>query len=215
MDSTYRYYLRFGVRRLLASGNKEKVLLAAMDLFHQKGFQTTGLEEILAQSGVCKSNFYYHFKSKDELGMAVLEEKIKEMQRGYIVPTLENRSLDAQERIVRFFREMIRFCEEHECYRGCMFGNFTLELADHHEAMRLRLSGFFRDLAETIRKVLQEGQGAGTLDLRGMAPEDVSNAAVSLLQGGILLAKGYKDTGPLVSSLDLLICFIGDSRNNS
>ena len=47
-----------------------------MDLFHDHGYQGTGLEDILSSSGVCKSNFYYHFKSKEELGLKVIERRL-------------------------------------------------------------------------------------------------------------------------------------------
>jgi TetR/AcrR family transcriptional regulator, transcriptional repressor for nem operon len=87
----------------LAGGNKEKVVLAAMELFHRKGFQATGLEEILTQSGVCKSNFYYHFKSKDELGLYVLKRKMEQVLREIVAPSLGNRSYAPKERISRFF----------------------------------------------------------------------------------------------------------------
>lgn len=194
----------------MARGNKEKVVLAAMELFHRKGFQSTGLEEILSLSGVCKSNFYYHFKSKDELGLSVLEEKMKEMQRDYIEPALGDPVAAPRERLIRFFESMILFCEENGCNRGCIFGNMTLELADHNEGMRNRLVIFFRDLENRIAGTLSEGAARGEIRLQGMSPEELATAAISLLQGGILLTRGYKETTPLASGLHLLIRFIGD-----
>jgi TetR/AcrR family transcriptional regulator, transcriptional repressor for nem operon len=199
----------------LASGNKEKVVQAAMELFHRKGFQATGLEEILAQSGVCKSNFYYHFKSKDELGLSVLDEKMKEMRRDYIDPTLGDMAWEPKQRLIRFFDAMIRFCGEHGCSRGCIFGNMTLELADHHEGMRSLLEAFFKDLENRIVCTLREGADGGGIDLRGMQPEETATAVVSLLQGGILLTKGYKDTSPLQSGLNLLIRFISEDNGGA
>lgn len=186
-----------------------------MELFHKKGFQSTGLEEILAESGVCKSNFYYHFKSKDELGLSVLREKIKEMRREYIEPTLGNPEWGPKERLVRFFEAMIRLSGANGCTRGCIFGNMTLELAGRHEGMRSLLEAFFKELEGRIGRTLREGAGGG-IDLRGMKPEDTATAVVSLLQGGILLTKGYQDTSPLRSGLSLLLRFIdGDSGDTA
>lgn len=206
---TNRYYLSFGVKSALAGGNKEKVVQAAMELFHRKGFQSTGLEEILTQSGVCKSNFYYHFRSKDELGLSVLEEKMKEMQRDYIEPALSDRSLGPKERLVLFFEGMMRYCDQHGYSRGCIFGNMTLELADHHEGMRSLLVRFFRDLEGRIEATLREGEGECGLNLGGLEPRELATAVVSLLQGGILLSRGYKDASPLEGGLKLLVHFIG------
>ncbi|WP_438444799.1 TetR/AcrR family transcriptional regulator [Gorillibacterium sp. sgz5001074] len=198
----------------MAGGSKAKVVLAAMELFHRKGFQSTGLEEILSASGVCKSNFYYHFKSKDELGLSVLEEKMREMQRDYIEPALGDYSVPPRERLIRFFEGMIRFCDENGCSRGCIFGNMTLELADHHEGIRSRLVVFFRELETRVRDTLQEGARTGGIALQGMPADELATAVVSLLQGGILLTRGYKDTSPLASGLHLLIRFIGGVTHN-
>lgn len=186
-----------------------------MELFHRKGFQSTGLEEILTQSGVCKSNFYYHFKSKDELGLSVLSKKMVEMQQDYIEPTLGNTAWEPKERLDRFFDAMIRFCREYGCTRGCIFGNMTLELAGHHEGMRNRLEVFFRDLEERIAGTLRDGAAGGGIVLRGMQPEETATAVVSLLQGGILLTKGYKDTSPLESGLKLLTRFFGEDAGGT
>jgi TetR/AcrR family transcriptional regulator, transcriptional repressor for nem operon len=197
----------------LAGGNKEKVVLAAMELFHRKGFQATGLEEILTQSGVCKSNFYYHFKSKDELGLFVLKQKMEEMLREIVMPNLGNRSLAPKERLHRFFEEMIRFCDAYNCRRGSIFGNMTLELAGHNEEMRQQVEMYFRHLEETVAAALQEGLDGGAMDLRGMEPGELAAAIVALLEGGILLSKGYKDSSPLSSGLKLLMYFIAEDHH--
>lgn len=183
-----------------------------MELFHLKGFQATGLEEILARSGVCKSNFYYHFKSKDELGLCVIERKIRDMQQDFIGPTLDNPGLPASERLSGFFRKMIEFCGEHGCYRGCIFGNLTLELADHHEEMRERLSDYFHGLEMRVKLVLEEGERTGEFNLRGMDSAEAASAIISLLQGGTLLTKGHKELQPLESSLNLMIRFLTEKE---
>ncbi|MDQ0871715.1 AcrR family transcriptional regulator [Paenibacillus sp. V4I3] len=75
------------------ASNKDRIMEAAMDLFHDHGFQGTGLEDILTSSGVCKSNFYYHFKSEDELGLKVIERKVQEMRQSVMEPSLGNAQL--------------------------------------------------------------------------------------------------------------------------
>jgi TetR/AcrR family transcriptional regulator, transcriptional repressor for nem operon len=192
----------------LAGGNKEKVVQAAMELFHRKGFQSTGLEEILSHSGVCKSNFYYHFRSKEELGLSVLEEKMKEMRGELIEPALGDYTIPPRERLIRYFEGMIRYCDRFGCTRGCIFGNMTLELADHNEGMRSCLAAFFRDLEDRIRDTLLEGAASGGIALKGMTAKELASAAVSLLEGGILLSRGYRDTSPLRSGMQLLIGYM-------
>ncbi len=46
---------------------REKLVSAAMELFAQKGFDKTTVDEIVAKAGVAKGTFYLYFKSKDDL----------------------------------------------------------------------------------------------------------------------------------------------------
>ncbi|WP_263297740.1 TetR/AcrR family transcriptional regulator [Neobacillus bataviensis] len=53
---------------------KEKIIIeAGMKLFASKGFSSTSIQEIATESGISKGAFYLHFKSKDELLLAILE----------------------------------------------------------------------------------------------------------------------------------------------
>lgn len=52
---------------------KEHIVEMASRLVHRQGFNHTSLDQILRESGVRKGNFYYYFRSKEELGYAVLD----------------------------------------------------------------------------------------------------------------------------------------------
>ena len=54
-------------------GNREKLLEAATAILGRNGYQATSVDEILEAARVAPSNFYYHFKSKEELAIEVLE----------------------------------------------------------------------------------------------------------------------------------------------
>ena len=58
---------------------KEQILDAAGKLIHVRGFKNTSVDDILKETGVGKGNFYYYFKSKDELGYAILDRKISQI----------------------------------------------------------------------------------------------------------------------------------------
>src|SRR5690348_13668149 len=52
---------------------RDAIIAAASRLMHVNGYQGTSLDDVLRESGVGKGNFYYYFKSKEELGHAILE----------------------------------------------------------------------------------------------------------------------------------------------
>ncbi|UKS26492.1 TetR/AcrR family transcriptional regulator [Paenibacillus sp. HWE-109] len=191
------------------ASNKDRILEAAMVLFHDHGFQGTGLEDILSSSGVCKSNFYYHFKSKEELGVKVIERKVQEMRQVVLEPSLGNSQLSPKQRVLDLFERMLSFCEEHACRKGCFFGNLALELSDSSEELRKPLSRFFSEMETEVKNCLQDGTKRGELSLQGLTPVEFAMPIVSLLQGGMLLTKAHKDSRAMRDSIKLLTVCMG------
>src|ERR671918_2145816 len=58
-------------------GTREVVIEAATRLIHLKGYQNTSVEDVLTASGVGKGNFYHYFKSKEDLGYAILDRVVE------------------------------------------------------------------------------------------------------------------------------------------
>src|SRR5438552_18787355 len=58
---------------------RERLLQAAFREVHRSGFQSAGIDTILAATNVTKGALYYHFESKEALGYAVVEEKIAKL----------------------------------------------------------------------------------------------------------------------------------------
>lgn len=58
---------------LYENENKTKIFKTAEELFYEKGYTHTSVDEIIERSGTSKGTFYYHYKSKAELALGVLE----------------------------------------------------------------------------------------------------------------------------------------------
>ena len=52
---------------------KDRILTHAAQIIHKKGFNNTGIQEILESAGVPKGSFYFYFKSKEDLGLALID----------------------------------------------------------------------------------------------------------------------------------------------
>tara|TARA_B100000315_G_scaffold211825_1_gene208855 strand:- start:268 stop:525 length:258 start_codon:yes stop_codon:yes gene_type:complete len=73
------------------AGKREELLQTAARLVYNQGFNHTSLEEILRESKAGKGLFYYHFKSKEELGMAILDYRAEQAQSQIFGPTLQGK----------------------------------------------------------------------------------------------------------------------------
>src|SRR5512132_128654 len=67
------------------AATRDQILNAASRLIHVQGYQSTSLDDVLRESGVGKGNFYYYFKSKEDLGYAIIDRLV----RGFLERTLE------------------------------------------------------------------------------------------------------------------------------
>ena len=64
-------------RSTKGAATRDQILNAAARLMHVQGYQSTSLDDVLRESGVGKGNFYYYFKSKEELGYAIIDRTIR------------------------------------------------------------------------------------------------------------------------------------------
>lgn len=63
-------------RQERAIRTRQKILVAAAELFDEVGYEAATISEVLKRSGVTKGALYFHFTSKDEVGQAVLAGQV-------------------------------------------------------------------------------------------------------------------------------------------
>ena len=185
-------------------GNRERILEAAARLFHQRGLQPTSLDDIVAASGVCRSTLYYHFASKEELGLAVLDRLAERFAAEVLEGTLRDERVSARRRLERFLAAITDGLDAGAYRRGCPFGNLAVELAGDHPEFRDRLSGLFRRWEEAVAACLRDGVRRG--EFRADLDVDrVATALVSQFEGAVLLCKTYGHAGPVRAAQATLI----------
>lgn len=80
---------------------KRKIFETSMQLFAQKGYDATSVEEITATVGVAKGTLYYHFSSKEEIFQFLIEEGVKLLKNSITIKTANlTNSLDKIRAIV-------------------------------------------------------------------------------------------------------------------
>ena len=111
----------------MAKQPREHLISTARKLFHQYGFHATGIDKILAESGVAKNTLYRHFKSKEELILASLRKQDEEF-RNWLMREVESRN-SAVERLLAVF-DVYEEWSRTPAFFGCMFINASAEFAD-------------------------------------------------------------------------------------
>jgi TetR/AcrR family transcriptional repressor of nem operon len=173
---------------------REAVLETATRLMHVRGYQNTSLDDVLRESGVGKGNFYYHFRSKEDLGYAILDQLVALFLERTLEPCFSGAEVPRLAQIRCFLDRVLEAQRQRKCVGGCAMGNLASELSDVHEGFRERLASVFTAWRERLTLALREAQQRGEV-VEACQPESTGQFLVAGLEGAILLSKVSKDIG--------------------
>lgn len=105
---------------------RDRILLTAHDLFYSEGVRATGIDRVIAESGVTKVTFYRHFPSKNDLVRAFLDHR-HERWMHWFVAALERHGA-GEGRVAAAVVAAMREWFESDVFRGCAFINSVVEL---------------------------------------------------------------------------------------
>ena len=173
---------------------REALVQAATRLMHVRGYHNTSVDDVLRESGVGKGNFYYHFRSKEDLGYAILDQLVAIFLERTLEPCFSVLDTPRLTQIRCFLDRVLEAQRQRNCVGGCAMGNLASELSDVHEGFRERLASVFTAWKGRLMAALTEAQVRGEV-VPTCPPESVAHFLVAGLEGAILLAKVSKDIG--------------------
>jgi len=180
------------VRSAKGAATRDQILDVAGKLIHLRGYHATSLDDVLKESGVGKGNFYYYFKSKEDLGYAILDRMLQAFVERTLEPAFADAVADPVVQIKEFLDRVLDNQRQRSCIGGCPMGNLASELSDVHEGFRQRLAGMFLQWRVTLAEVLARGRESGSLR-SGLDPASAAEFLVAALEGAILLTKVTRD----------------------
>jgi AcrR family transcriptional regulator len=161
------------------TSTRDRIIATACDLFYRQGYRATGINQIIAESGVAKASFYDHFPSKEDLAL----------------PT-------ARERFFGAFMILSPWFQATE-FRGCPFQLLMAETPPdaqsvmevgkrHREAMR----AFVRELAQAL--------SAEDPALRDLDCDAIADTYLIVFEGTMAVSVAYHDEWPIARALATL-----------
>ncbi|MGI8496778.1 MAG: TetR family transcriptional regulator C-terminal domain-containing protein [Gemmatimonadaceae bacterium] len=140
------------------SDRRKQIIEAATVLVGRQGYQNTSIDEVIREAKLCgKGHFYHYFKSKEELGYAVLARQFERFtERGLAI--LSDPMVEPLERLTHFIDAVVKSHAERGCAEGCPFGNLAAEMADEHEGFRKRIEAVFERWSAQIQALLREAR---------------------------------------------------------
>jgi AcrR family transcriptional regulator len=173
---------------------RHRILEAALRLFYGEGIRATGVDRIIAESGVAKMSFYRHFPAKADLVCAFLEEQHKRWMAWFRSRVV----LHADERgsmFVAVADALNEWFTSRE-FRGCAFINTAAEFTGRECRERAAATAYKRDL----ERLLESFAAAEGL----WHPAEAARLALIIVDGAIVRAQMNGDTGAAEDARRLL-----------
>jgi AcrR family transcriptional regulator len=173
---------------------RERILLTAHDLFYADGIRATGIDRVIAASGVTKVTFYRHFPSKDDLVRAFLDHRHARWM-AWFVDALGRRG--AHERAgnagaLLLLADVMAEWFADPAFRGCAFINAVAEVGGSVEGAAERAREHKREMVEVIAGLLPAALPA-RMALAQAAALGVDGAIVKAQMGGAAPAREAVD----------------------
>jgi TetR/AcrR family transcriptional regulator, transcriptional repressor for nem operon len=165
------------------------IIQKAASLLNQQGYLTVPMSQIMAATGFEKGGIYNHFKSKEELALAVFDYSVQiTLDRNRERMAAHAHSIDQLTGILDTFLGKGTAALP----GGCPIMNAAIEADDAHAGLRERA----RQGMDALRALVMETVTAG-ISRREIRPETdadvVTTILISTLEGALMLSKLYQD----------------------
>ncbi len=189
---------------------KRMIVEKSAPIFNRHGYAGTSLSEIIDAVGLTKGAIYGNFADKDELALAALDynfkaisERIADVVRG------EKNACDRLTAFARFYSDNFSYLVR---TGGCPVLNAAVDSDDGNQAIMRRVVGFIRIWMDTLSGIVRKGIEKGEIR-SGADPQKFAALFISLVEGGILLAKTTGKKEHLETAMDHIAEMVESIRN--
>ncbi len=177
---------------------RDRIVLAAANLFHARGVNATSVDDVLAASSSGKGQFYRYFRSREDLVAAVVRYRTE----SYLAPQQTGlERLESWEELERYLADLVADHRGRGLVGGCPVGALALELADQEEGPRRQLADALDGWQASLAAALERLSGRGLL-AREAPIERLAAATMAAIQGAYLLATVHRDGDVMARALE-------------
>jgi len=171
------------------SDTRSRLVLTAMRLFWEKGYNSTSIADVLQAAKVNSGSLYYFFPSKADLLAAVLDL----YHEGIGPMLLEPAWAGVEDPIERIFALLARYRKslaDTDCFYGCPIGSLALELHEPDPAVRERLAKNFDAWIEAVATCLRQAKSRLPADQN---LRELAQFVLTTMEGGVMQARTFRD----------------------
>jgi TetR/AcrR family transcriptional repressor of nem operon len=179
---------------------RRKIIIAAMDLFWLKGFNSTSISDLLSRTQIHSGSLYHFFPGKQDVLVGVLEAYRDGIWDMLISPAWAGVS-DPVERIFALLKSYRGALLTTECTYGCPIGSLALELHEPDLKVRELLAANFKAWTSAIEGCLDE---AGARIPPDVDKKALAEFVLTTMEGGVMQARTHRDIAYFDRSISAL-----------
>ncbi|MFK8020959.1 MAG: TetR family transcriptional regulator C-terminal domain-containing protein [Pseudomonadales bacterium] len=181
---------------------KERLLQLGLAVMQERGYNGTGVKDIVEAAQVPKGSFYTYFESKESFAVEAIE-CVAQQTFDEAFAVLGQKSAPPLDRLAEFFRAGAEDACDNEFRIGCFMGNMCQEMADSSEVIRLTVKSALGKITGLIADVLDDATANGDI----ASKQDTAVTAQFLFnawQGALLRMKAEKSDTSIEAFLAMM-----------
>lgn len=173
----------------LATMNRMQV--TGLELFYKKGYYNTSIDDILKELSLSKGAFYYHFESKEDFFVQIIQNLLVRKVYSALIEPIEGHE-NTLDLIINCFENALETAVHNEMDYGFLLSNFINEFNGRNPKFMKHLNEILRIWEVTIVSAIQRGKFNGHIDRH----VDAEGVAVYLMSSYIGIRSLMVETAP-------------------
>jgi AcrR family transcriptional regulator len=178
------------------SNCRDRILDVASRLFHEQGYNLTGINQIIEEADIARGSLYNHFESKTDLLLAYLgrtqQELFSELEE-YL------RDVEPEKKIAAFFDFRV-LRQQKQAYRGCAFNKISAEISRHEVAVRDVVAAQKNRMKQLIRTLVEQSGHRMVL-----SDEMLAELIFTLVEGALITGAIYQSGEPMKNAKKIVM----------
>ena len=175
------------------SETAEQILDLAETLIQTRGYSAFSYQDIADSLGIRKASIHYHFPSKADLGIAVIDRYMARFDSA-LATISDDQSQSSMAMLDFYVQPYLKFASTPD--RVCLSGALAGEMLALPREVRERVDHFFRSHQLWLTKILKRGVARDEIRLAAPAPK-VARFVFGALQGALLVKRTTNDVSQL------------------
>lgn len=183
---------------------RDELVQKALGAFYRNGFNATGMDMLVKETGISKTSMYKHFRTKEDLILAVLRLR-DEHFRNWMYRRMEELAGTPRDQLIAMFDALEEWFSE-PGYKGCMFIKASSEYQDTSHPIHQQSADHKRMLERHVCEL--------TRNARLSNPEILARQLLLLKEGAIVTAHLGHTENPAQDAKAVAIMLVANAEQN-